>query len=87
MPDHNGAMTMGEIGDAWAKDRQRIAELEADKASLKEKLKLYIGGWPSLEKRIQELEAQVKVADGLKDEYSLLLVRNKVLKEKLEKQE
>ena len=41
-------------------DVQHIAELEADKYSLKEKLKLYLGGWPSLEKRIAELEADYK---------------------------
>lgn len=35
---------------------ERIAELEADKKSLKEKLTLYLGGWPSLEERIEELE-------------------------------
>jgi hypothetical protein len=29
MPDRNGAMTMGEIADAWNKDKQRIAKLEA----------------------------------------------------------
>jgi hypothetical protein len=39
---------------------KRIDELEADKHSLKEKLKLYIGGWPSLEKRIAELEDELR---------------------------
>jgi len=29
MPDRDGAMTMSEIADAWDKDRERIAELEA----------------------------------------------------------
>ena len=77
--------TMAEVCDAWAKDRQRIEELETVRDDMRllardrgEKLAEH---W----KRIQELEAQVKVADGLKDEYSLLLVRNKVLKAEQER--
>ena len=35
MPDRDGAMTMGEVIDAWNKDKQRIAELEAELRSIR----------------------------------------------------
>jgi DNA repair exonuclease SbcCD ATPase subunit len=54
----------------------RIEALEADKASLKEKLSLYLGGWPSLEQHIEELERDkqnlIKFVDELEAENKKL---------------
>jgi predicted nuclease with TOPRIM domain len=45
----------------------RIKKLELDKTSLKEKLSLYLGGWPSLEQRIEELEAEIRLLQAKLD--------------------
>ena len=34
MPDRDGAMTMGEIIEAWNKDKRHVAELEGEHALL-----------------------------------------------------
>ena len=57
MPDHNGAMTMGEVIDAWNKDKQRIEELEAERDDANRVMREACTANAALIKRIKELEA------------------------------